>query len=207
MRTYTRTWSGKTLHPLKPSPEEIELGDIAHGLSNVCRWGGQCDTFYPVAAHCLAVSDLITRVGGSWADAYVGLLHDASEAYICDIPKPLKERMRKYKRIELRLMRAIAEALGFHWPASEIVETADAVMQYTERQFLFRLPVGCDCPRPRQMDDERWAIQAREAFLKAANQCRHSEELFIARFSNCKIKMDFEGTVPDAIEKVFRVAA
>ena len=81
-----RTFTGKLVDPFNPDPSTIDIIDIAHGLSNICRYGGQCSRFYSVAEHCCYVSAALPE-----QYMLAGLLHDASEAYIGDMVAPLKE--------------------------------------------------------------------------------------------------------------------
>jgi hypothetical protein len=80
------------VNPFDPDPEQIELGDIARALANLCRFGGHCRPFYSVAQHCVIVSELIEQDGGSAEHAMAGLMHDAPEAYLGDLPHPIKHR-------------------------------------------------------------------------------------------------------------------
>ena len=111
MKTYITTNSGKTIDYLNPDPKQITIEDIAHGLSQECRWGAQTKVFYSVAAHSIMVSMVCAET--SMLHALKGLLHDASEAFLRDLPTPLKElpELAGYKIIEARMMKAIGEAL------------------------------------------------------------------------------------------------
>lgn len=116
------TYSGRSFWPLDPRPEDVTLADIAHGLAHVCRYGGQCDRFYSVAQHCVLVSiavECMARASGESEEtcrawALEALLHDASEAYIGDVVRPLKYQrpMRGYLAAERRVERAIAAAFA-----------------------------------------------------------------------------------------------
>jgi hypothetical protein len=130
------TFSGIHVTPLDPKPEMIRLGDIAHALSNQCRFAGHCRKFYSVAEHCVHVSHLVPA---SYRKA--ALLHDAGEAYLMDIPRPLKrymgfmlhDRFMPYKTIEEQLMRVIAECFGIVWSGMpEAVREVDNRMLVTE---------------------------------------------------------------------------
>lgn len=87
-----QTVSGRWLDPLAPDPTQIEIGDIAQALANQCRFGGHSRRFYSVAQHSTIVSDVCERRGSSAAEALAALLHDAGEAYLVDLPHPLKHR-------------------------------------------------------------------------------------------------------------------
>lgn len=115
-----RTHSGKYLNPLAPSPDDICIEDIAHALSHLCRFGGHTSFFYSVAEHSLDVADRCNK-----ARQLEALLHDASEAYLLDIPSPVKALIPGYKEAEDRLMKVIAEKFGFAYPLSPEVKLAD----------------------------------------------------------------------------------
>lgn len=130
------TFSGLHVTPLNPTPEMIRLGDIAHALSHQCRFAGHCRKFYSVAEHCVHVSHLVPPDVCKSA-----LLHDAGEAYLMDIPRPLKKDLAfmvhghsiSYKTMEEQLMRVIAERFGLIWngmPAA--VREVDDRMLVTE---------------------------------------------------------------------------
>jgi len=119
-KTHILTHSGKLLDPFNPNPDTIELNDIAISLSRQCRFAGHTKTFYSVAEHSVRVCDIVS-------DKYklTALLHDASEAFLLDIPKPLKHRMPEYLEAEDNLMKVIAQKFGFIYPLPEEVKEAD----------------------------------------------------------------------------------
>jgi hypothetical protein len=104
-----RTVSGLYLNLLDPSPASIEFVDIAVALTSTCRFGGHTRTFYSVAEHSLAVASMLHRQTGDPELALAGLLHDAAEAYIGDMVRPLKRsgRLDEFAVIEANLARAI----------------------------------------------------------------------------------------------------
>lgn len=123
------TFSGLRVDPLNLQPEDIHIVDIAHSLSMQCRFGGHVSEFYSVAQHCVNVSYAVPEEDALW-----GLLHDASEAYLKDIPSPLKKTamFEGYRKLEASVQEKIAEAfeLAPEMPAS--VHEADAVELLTE---------------------------------------------------------------------------
>lgn len=127
-----RLFSGHYFDPFNPDPEAITIENVAHGLSNVCRFGGHTKAFFSVANHSIGVSDWIStkqKEAGFWrySDVMAGLLHDASEGLgLFDIPKPIKDRMPEYKAAEERVMKMVAQKFGFEWPLSDIVKQVDA---------------------------------------------------------------------------------
>jgi len=82
------TCSGRRVHLLNPSPDEIAIEDIAHALSHACRFAGHVPSYYSVAQHSVLVSELLDERTALW-----GLLHDASEAYLHDLTRPLKRAL------------------------------------------------------------------------------------------------------------------
>ena len=128
---WIQTFSGIRFWPLDPDPDDIRIEDIAHSLASQCRFGGHCREFYSVGQHSVIVSQCCLP-----ADALWGLLHDASEAYLTDIPRPLKRlpAMTAYRDAELHLQRIIAVhfGLGMDQPAS--VTEADDRMLVLELQ-------------------------------------------------------------------------
>lgn len=120
------TSTGKWFDVLNPDPALIDLQDIAGALSNLCRYGGHCDRFYSVAEHSILVSRLVRErtgensVAGLWA-----LLHDASEAYVVDIPRPVKRQIPQYIAIEDNIQKAVAKRFNLPWPMPDEVHQAD----------------------------------------------------------------------------------
>ena len=133
---WIETFTGKRMYFLEPTPDMIDIVDIAHALSHVCRFGGHVTHFYSVAEHSLAVSKLAEN-------KLEGLLHDASEAYLVDIPKPIKAYLSNYKEIENKLMGAIAAKFGAGWPVSADTHDADA-MQLKEEASIIMTSGGKD---------------------------------------------------------------
>ena len=128
--TWIQTFTGRQVWPLNPKVEDIDIVDIAHALSSICRFTGHCRNFYSVAEH---------SVFASWYcpdEPLWALLHDASEAYIADVAKPIKSFIGDYKEIEERLEKVIAEKFGLSWPMPPCVKEIDRVMLATERVDL-----------------------------------------------------------------------
>lgn len=132
------TSTGKLFDILDPDPWAIELEDIAHALSNICRFGGHTYRgFYSVAQHSVLVSELCDT-----ADARVGLLHDATEAYLGDVISPLKLQpgMETYRAIEAEMAEAIAARFEFPGdygaPLPPSVELADRLAVFLEMRDL-----------------------------------------------------------------------
>lgn len=128
------TFSGRILYPLNPDPADLAIEDIAHALANSCRFTGHVRSFYSVAQHSIHVSEIVAP-----ELALTGLLHDASEAYLSDISRPVKRQPgfgEVYKAAEQRLMDAVALAFGIEWPPPEAIHRADDILLRTEQRDL-----------------------------------------------------------------------
>ena len=138
---WIQTYTGLVMYPLDPRPEEICIKDIAHALSNLCRFTGHCQTFYSVAEHSVRVCLEVPAPDALW-----GLLHDASEAYLNDMSRPMKRYSEfgiPYRAVEARLMEVIAQRFGLVGPMPESVKHADTVLLMTEKRDLMH---GCNKP-------------------------------------------------------------
>lgn len=143
-----RTFTGKDIDVFNPDPDLICIEDIAHALSNKCRFGGHTNKFYSVAMHSLYVNGRVPP-----AHKLEALLHDASEAYLEDIPSPIKRRLIEYKQIEDRLMQVIAHKFGFDYPLSECVKNADKMELNREwRKYMINKEPSYDFPNKRSFD-------------------------------------------------------
>lgn len=135
------TYTGRWIEPLTPNPDDIAIEDIAHALANQCRFTGHVKKFYSVAEHSVRVSYLLEDTGYKRDTQWAGLLHDASEAYLSDIARPVKrapEISAFYDTAEDGLMTAIAEKFGFKWPMQKAVKWADDVCLRTEQRDLMQ---------------------------------------------------------------------
>ncbi len=119
--------SGRRLDLLDPSPSDIDIADIAHGLARVARWNGQTvgAHAFSVAQHVLIVEDIASALNPAWPDTWrlAALLHDAPEYVIGDLISPFKTAIGlDYKAFELKLLQAIHVRFGIPVPISDIVE-------------------------------------------------------------------------------------
>ncbi len=106
-RGWIRTSTGQRFDVQNPDPTSINIRDIAHALSMVCRFGGHVHRFYSVAQHCVLVSQHVSR-----PLRLTALLHDAGEAYTGDMPSPIKAVLPDFQVLERRVDQAIAEHFG-----------------------------------------------------------------------------------------------
>lgn len=125
------THSGRKLNPLRLTPEDVDIEDIAHSLSMQCRWSGHTKSFYTVGQHCYLVSLEADEQDQLW-----GLLHDASEAYLVDLPSPIKRQMAEYNVAEERAMSAICARFGLPPFMPRSVHVADETLLATEYRDL-----------------------------------------------------------------------
>ena len=135
------THSGISFNLLEPDPDLIEIEDIAHALSHLCRFTGHTKCFYSVAEHSVLVSLYVPPQFGLEA-----LLHDAAEAYIGDVSSPLKAQLHEYRNIEFKLDQAIRKRFGLPPKQSPCIKQADLIMLATEKRDLM----------PAHLDD--WAL-------------------------------------------------
>ncbi len=133
--TWMETRSGNRFYPEDPEGSTYTIDDIAHALSMLCRFAGQGDRFYSVAQHCVEVS---RAVGSDPVRRRWGLLHDASEAYVVDMPSPVKHvpAMRPYRELEDRITAAIATTFDLSLPEPLAIKRADRRLCRAEAEML-----------------------------------------------------------------------
>lgn len=124
---WIRTVSGVRFDLLEPTPEMVSMYDIMWSLSDMPRWNNHLLRKVTVAEHSVVVSQLVPPEDALW-----GLMHDASEAYVGDLPAPLKAQLPGFKAIENRIMRAICDAVGLPHTKPPSVKIADKQSQLAE---------------------------------------------------------------------------
>ncbi len=130
-RCWIQTYTGCKFWPLNPRPKDIYIEDIAHGLALKCRFNGHCKEFYSVAQHCVVMSWESFDCSPAWR-----LLHDAAEAYLPDMPTPIKNNIPGYSVIERKILEAVSIKFGLDFNEIHKVKTADLVMLSTEKRDL-----------------------------------------------------------------------
>lgn len=125
------TYTGYQLNVFDPDPNDIDIVDIAVGLSRCCRFGGQPKFFYSVAQHSINGSLFINE-----HEKLPFLLHDATEAYMGDIVRNIKEHLRDYKLIEGILSKAIFSKFGVVLYDKLEIKRMDNVMMAAEAEVL-----------------------------------------------------------------------
>lgn len=134
MPSRIHTFSGRMVDPLDLQPEDVCIEDIAHALSCQCRFSGHLRDFYSVGQHCVLASRIVPP-----EFALDALLHDAAEAYLQDMAKPLKNHPRlgqAYRGAEQRIEAVIGEVFGVTFPFPGPVKEADIRLLVTEARDL-----------------------------------------------------------------------
>lgn len=126
--SWMQTYTGVPFYPLEPDPATIEIESIAHALSMTCRYAGHCRRFYSVAEHSVLLSHTVDAEHARWA-----LLHDATEAYVGDMVRPLKHQMPEFMAIEDNLEVVIAGKFNLGWPMPDQVKEHDTRIVVDER--------------------------------------------------------------------------
>lgn len=126
-----RTFTGIYVDFLNPTPEMFNVEDIAHALSMHCRFAGHIPVFYSVAQHSISVAEMVEP-----EHRLAALLHDASEAYLQDIPSPFKRHMHDYQYHEARFEKIIAQAFNLEYPLHQSIKDADRRQLEFEWQAL-----------------------------------------------------------------------
>lgn len=130
------TRSGRRLYLHNPSPAQIHINDIAHGLAHQCRFNGQTNKFYSVAQHSVIVASILPP-----ELKLAGLLHDAAEAYLGDIVQPLKELLPDFASIEARFADVIGQRFKVDLQHNDAVKKADLIALATERRDLMPMEI------------------------------------------------------------------
>jgi len=128
---WIQTYTGRQFYPMAPLAQDICIEDIAHALSQMCRFTGHTREFYSVAQHSVLVSGIVPHDAALW-----GLLHDAPEAYLADVARPLKSMLPGLADAEQRIEAAVARRFSLHLPMSECIHAADLTMLATEQRDL-----------------------------------------------------------------------
>ena len=130
-KPWKQTFSGLVFKYYDPQPEQIVIEDIAHALSNLCRFNGHCNEFFSVAEHSVLVSENVPK-----EFALEGLLHDAAEAYVGDMVTMLKSIMPKFDEMEHKIAKIISKKFGIPYPITPEVKIIDRAMLATEKEVL-----------------------------------------------------------------------
>ena len=116
-----------------PETSAFTIEDIAHGLAMTCRFAGQCSRFYSVAQHCVHLSENVPP-----EHAYQGLMHDAAEAFVGDMAKPLKVMLPEFSAIEKSVEAVVFKRFNVSTPLPTTIKEADILMLVTEQHQLMK---------------------------------------------------------------------
>lgn len=166
--SWIQTYSGKKFDILNPTLESICIEDIAHALSYQCRFSGHTKIHYSVAQHSVLVSYFCEQ-----NDAFWGLMHDASEAYLVDVPRPIKhlQEFSQYSRFEKQIQSLICEKFGLTDIEPPSVKFADNLLLSLEAE-CFMSPLH-----------EEWKFPLNKLPLTIKPlQPHEAEVLFLERF-------------------------
>ena len=169
---YIGTYTGKHFHFLNPTEDEICIEDIAQALSMNCRFSGHVSKFYSVAEHCCIIADLVEQADKDKREVLSALLHDASEAYICDIPRPIKPHLNNYFEMELKIEKVIQSKYDIT-AKTELIDYYDYHICGEEaRQLFLHTPDWVkEFDRLENVKIHAWSPQiAKEEFLKRFNR-------------------------------------
>lgn len=159
------TVSGENVDLLRIEDYSIPIEDIAHSLSRICRFAGHCSRFYSVAQHCINVADALHTLTDKPQVALAGLLHDAAEVFIGDIPLPAKRMMgRPVELLEERILAHVYKSHGVPFSAiPAAVATVDSLMLSTEAFNLYS-------------EVPSWAVGSRISEAYPSTRSLHPEE-------------------------------
>ena len=128
---WIQTYTGKKFYPLDPRPSDIDLSDIAHALALTCRFNGHCRKFYCVAQHCVLMAEWDLPGSKQWR-----LFHDAAEAYIHDVPRPVKGMLPGYKDMENIILSCIGDKFALGLMDHDDIGKSDLIMLSIEKRDL-----------------------------------------------------------------------
>jgi hypothetical protein len=174
--TWIRTFTGGKVYYFEPHKSNIEIEDVAHALSLICRFNGAVTSFYSVAQHSVFVCDMIYNDTKDKSLAYTGLMHDASEAFISDVPSPFKSHFAGYKKAEKRMEKWLAARFDFDFPYNDIIKRYDLRALSTEMRDLMIVADNENLPEP-------FDIKINPKGPKQA------ERMFMARYNKFKPKV------------------
>lgn len=158
---WMQTYTGRKFWPLDPRADEIYIEDIAHSLAMQCRYGGHSLRFYSVAEHSVIMSRFVSPANAMWA-----LLHDASEAYLADVPRPLKRHLPGYKEAESRVMEAVCAAFRLpHDMPAEVHEVDNRILADEIRQNMKPMDWHAKHDNPLGVEIRFWPPEQAELYF------------------------------------------
>lgn len=174
---FVPTYTGRNFYPLNPRVEDVTIIDIAHHLSNTCRYGGAVDTLYSVAQHSCILTDYVEKnvPKVTPGECLQMLMHDASEYVLGDIPRPIKKNMHEYRRWEYNVTMCIRSWLGMNRvPIPPWQDEFDSRIIHDERSQL--LAGNADA-------DWQQAGEPLNVAIESPWAPRYAEQQFLMRYS------------------------
>lgn len=160
---WIQTYTGAAFYPMDPRPEDVRIVDIAHALAHQCRFAGHTVDFYSVAEHSLHVAQIVPK-----AFRLAALLHDATEAYVLDLPGPIKDMLPDYREMENRVWAAIVRRFDLPLILPPAVKYADKAMLATEGRQALTPPWTAPLPPAADVILGFWTPEkAKRHFLRA----------------------------------------
>lgn len=163
---WIQTFTGKAVYPLDVRAGDVDIVDVAHALGMLCRYGGHARFFYSVAEHCVLLSNAVPP-----HLAYAALMHDAAEAYLVDVPRPIKGELGRYREIEADIMVAVCASYGMSPAELREVSDYDTRILTDERRQVMG-------PAPKAWHDTGDALGVQIAGLDPAS----AKAAFLRRF-------------------------
>lgn len=130
---WLQTFTGGKFYPMDPRAAEMRIEDVAHSLSMQCRYAGHCLQFYCVAEHSVLIERWLAARGEDQATRLKGLLHDAPETWLVDVPRPVKPSLIGYKEAEAAVWKQVCYWHGMSDLMPDIVHEADNRILNDER--------------------------------------------------------------------------
>lgn len=183
------TYTGNRFDYSQPQKDNIDIEDIGHALSNNCRFNGHINQFFSVAQHSVLVCYLVTEMGGTTKERMEALLHDAPEAYLSDMPTPVKVMLPYYRVMEKRIAKVIGDVFNIDLVnLSQKVHRADRLALGLEAHTFFEEVEWIDKPDynrviPGITDNQGNPTSVHPSMGKQA---------FLNEFWNLKLKLDKE---------------
>lgn len=183
-QAWIETHSGIAFDILEPTVEMVSIEDIAHSLSQMNRFTGHCRFPYPVAQHSRLVSYLVPDEYALW-----GLLHDASEAYIGDMNRPLKHFSlagNEYRKVEDRVMEVVCRKFRLDFAEPEAVKIADTQMLFAEKSQVMgglKWDMKKEHDMSRMSENKSWEEAKKAADVKIVETSFYeNKRLYLERF-------------------------
>lgn len=192
MRRDIKTYTGHYFNFEHIEQNTVTVNDVAKGLSNVCRFAGQCEEHYSVAQHSVLVSQIVAKLGGNWKAIFGGLMHDVSEAFLGDITSPLKREIGAlYKPLEERTQR---------WLEQRLAPTADHLSPLIHHADMIALRIE---QRDVMTNDDDWyALRDHKdhplvvEFKIGVMQPKQAYEMFCERYTECLYNVGVDAPQP-----------